>query len=110
MWRQPPAAERRGGRTSSTRIPGRVAPLTPKLLGGDEVPAVRYADPRVALMEWMRRADNPYFARAIVNRVWANYFGSGIVDPPDDLNMANPPSNQPLLDYLADGSSPAAST
>jgi hypothetical protein len=78
-------------------------PLTPKLLGAEEVPAARYADPRVALMEWMRRPDNPYFARAIVNRVWANYFGSGIVNPPDDLNMANPPSNGPLLDYLSDG-------
>jgi hypothetical protein len=54
-------------------------------------------------MEWMRRKDNPYFARAWVNRVWAAYFGVGIVDPPDDNSMANPPSNRPLLDYLAQG-------
>ena len=60
-------------------------------------------DPRRPLMEWMRRKDNPYFARAFVNRVWANYFGVGIINPPDDMNLANPPSNAALLDYLADG-------
>ena len=54
-------------------------------------------------MDWMRDDDNPYFARAIVNRVWAAYFNVGIVEPPDDLSLANPPSNAPLLDHLADG-------
>ncbi len=53
-------------------------------------------------MDWLRDKDNPYFARAIVNRVWANYFGVGIIEPPDDMNLANPPSNGPLLDYLAE--------
>jgi hypothetical protein len=51
----------------------------------------------------MREADNPYFAKAFVNRVWANYFGAGLIDPPDDLNLANPPTNPELLDYLAAG-------
>ncbi len=78
---------------------GRV--LTPKLLGGEEVLAAELDDSRVPLMEWLRQPENPYFARAIVNRVWANYFGVGIVDPPDDMNLANPASNEPLLDYLA---------
>ncbi len=54
-------------------------------------------------MDWLRRPDNPYFAKAIVNRVWANYFGIGIVNPTDDMNLGNPPSNQALLDYLAEG-------
>jgi hypothetical protein len=54
-------------------------------------------------MDWMRRPDNPYFARVFVNRVWAEYFGVGIVNPPDDLNLANPPGNAALLDYLAGG-------
>ena len=49
----------------------------------------------------MRRPDNPYFSRAIVNRVWAHYFGRGIVDPPDDLSPLNPPSHPELLDELA---------
>lgn len=60
-------------------------------------------DPRGPLLEWMRQNDNPYFARAFVNRVWANYFHVGLIDPVDDLNLANPPSNRELLDYLAEG-------
>jgi hypothetical protein len=51
----------------------------------------------------MLQPDNPYFAKALVNRVWAKYFGVGIVTPIDDLSRANPPSNGPLLDYLAEG-------
>lgn len=78
---------------------GRV--ITPKLLGGDEVVASDYDDPRRPLVDWMRQEDNPYFARAFVNRVWAGYFHRGLIDPPDDLNLANPPSNPALLDYLA---------
>lgn len=83
------------------RVGGRV--ITPKLLGGVEVVNANYSDPRQPIMEWMRETDNPYFAKAFVNRVWANYFGAGFIDPPDDLNLANPPGNPELLDYLADG-------
>jgi hypothetical protein len=54
-------------------------------------------------MDWMRQPDNPYFAPALVNRVWAGYFHAGLIEPTDDLNLANPPSNAPLLAYLADG-------
>jgi hypothetical protein len=74
---------------------------TPKVLGGEEV-TEQLPDPRQALMDWMLEKDNPYFARAVVNRIWAHYFGVGIIDPPDDLNLANPPSNAALLDHLAD--------
>ena len=49
----------------------------------------------------MTHPRNPYFARAFVNRIWAHYFHRGIINPTDDLNLANPPSNGPLLDYLA---------
>ncbi len=80
---------------------GRV--VSAKVLGGDEVAIAGVDDPRQPLMEWLRGKDNPYFARAFVNRVWANYFGVGIVAPTDDMNLANPPSNGPLLDDLADG-------
>ncbi len=75
---------------------------TATVLGGEEHVIGDLADPRAVLMEWMLADDNPYFARAIVNRVWAAYFNVGIVEPPDDLSLANPPSNAPLLDYLAD--------
>ncbi len=60
-------------------------------------------DPRGLVIAWMRRADNPYFAKAIVNRVWAHYFGRGIVDPPDHLSPLNPPSHPELLDELCQG-------
>jgi len=81
------------------KLAGRV--ITPKLLGGEEVIASRYPDPRQPLMDWMRQEDNPYFARAFVNRVWAGYFNVGIIDPPDDHNLANPPSNPALLVHLS---------
>jgi hypothetical protein len=78
---------------------GRV--ITPKVLGGDSVSLESMDDPREPLMEWMRSKTNPYFARAFINRVWANYFGTGIINAPDDMNLANPASNAALLDYLA---------
>jgi hypothetical protein len=96
-----PDPARRRSQSRKKEVSGRV--LTPKLLGGQEVLAEEYNDPREPLMEWLRREDNPYFGHALVNRVWANYFGVGLVDPPDDMNLANPPSNAPLLDYLAEG-------
>lgn len=73
-----------------------------RILGGEAVSLNRFRDPRQPLMEWLRSNDNPYFARALVNRVWANYFHVGIVQPTDDMSLANPPSNRPLLDYLAE--------
>ncbi len=76
---------------------------TAKLLGGEVVNLAEHADPRTVLMDWLRDEDNRFFARAFVNRVWASYFNVGIVNPPDDLSLANPPSNVPLLDYLAHG-------
>ena len=54
-------------------------------------------------MEWLQDPENLWFARAFVNRVWAGYFHTGIVDPPDQFTPANPPSNPQLLDWLADG-------
>jgi hypothetical protein len=57
-------------------------------------------DPRRLVAAWLRRPDNPYFARAIVNRVWAHYFGRGIIDPPDNLSSFNPPSHPELLREL----------
>lgn len=80
-----------------------VAPPTAKLLAGPVVNLTEYEDVRQPLMDWLRSPDNPRFATAFVNRVWANYFNVGIVSPSDDLNLANPPVNAPLLDYLAQG-------
>lgn len=71
-----------------------------KLLGDRELNLSDYSDPRKPLMKWLLTEPNHYLAKAFVNRIWASYFNVGIVDPPDDLNLANPPSNGPLLDYL----------
>ena len=90
-------AARKG--SSSKSRGGRV--FTPRVLGGDEVALTGIEDPRAPVMAWLRDPENPYFARALVNRVWSNHFGRGIIDPPDDMNLANPPSNPALLDHLA---------
>ncbi|QDV37357.1 DUF1549 and DUF1553 domain-containing protein [Tautonia plasticadhaerens] len=92
-------SERKGSASRSRG--GRV--FTPRVLGGDEVTLTGYSDPREPLMEWLRGPENPYFAQAFVNRVWENSFGRGIIDPPDDMNLANPPSNPALLDSLTRG-------
>ncbi|QDT43518.1 Internalin-A precursor [Gimesia alba] len=74
-----------------------------KLLGGQEINISQTKDPRELLMRWMLNEPNHYFAKAFVNRIWAHYFNVGIINPPDDLNQANPPSNKALLDYLVQG-------
>ena len=58
-------------------------------------------DRRERLVGWLTRAENPYFARSTVNRVWYHLFGRGIVEPVDDFRDTNPPSNPELLDELA---------
>jgi len=60
-------------------------------------------DPRQKLVDWMAGPQNPFFAKALVNRYWAHFFGRGIVEPMDDLRLTNPPSNPDLLEALADG-------
>ncbi len=52
------------------------------------------------LADWMTRADNPFFARAIANRVWAQYLGRGLVHPVNNLSPKNRPSHPALLDRL----------
>lgn len=86
-------------RQNAQAYAGRV--LTPKLLGGDNVLLSDYADPREPLVQWLRSKDNPFFARAFVNRVWASCFHRGLIEPSDDINLANPPVNSELMDFLA---------
>ncbi len=58
-------------------------------------------DPRARLVEWLRRPDNPYFARAVVNRHWKRLIGRGLVEPEDDFRSSNPPSDPLLLNALS---------
>jgi hypothetical protein len=60
------------------------------------------ADRRIALADWLTTAENPFFARVFVNRIWAEVMGRGIVDPVDDFRQSNPPSIPALLDTLAE--------
>jgi len=76
--------------------------LRPKPLTGTSPELTDEQDPRAAFASWLTAADNPYFARIAVNRIWADLMGIGIVDPVDDLRATNPPSNPELLDALAE--------
>ncbi|OAI54946.1 hypothetical protein AYO44_13905, partial [Planctomycetaceae bacterium SCGC AG-212-F19] len=72
-----------------------------RFLGGAE-PALDEKEPfRPAFAQWATAADNPYFARAAVNRLWAHFFGRGFVNPLDNIDATNPPSHPELLDRLA---------
>ena len=50
----------------------------------------------------MTAPSNPFFARAIVNRLWKHFLGRGLVEPVDDFRVSNPPTNEALLDALAE--------
>ncbi|MFM7072054.1 MAG: DUF1553 domain-containing protein, partial [Planctomycetota bacterium] len=58
-------------------------------------------DPREALSNWLTAKDNPFFARAFVNRLWFYLFSRGIVNPVDDFRELNPPSHPGLIQMLA---------
>jgi hypothetical protein len=85
-------------------LTGKAQPPTP--LDGQALPLQDARDRREALADWLTSRENHYFARSIANRVWANFFDVGIVDPVDDLRVTNPASNEKLLtalaNYLAD--------
>ncbi len=53
------------------------------------------------LADWITRPDNPYFARAVANRVWAQFMGRGLIHPVDNMSKSNTPSHPELLDALA---------
>ena len=72
-----------------------------KFLGGAFAENGPGEDPRRKLADWLSRADNPYFARATVNRIWKHYMGRGLVEGVDDFRITNPPSNEALLAALA---------
>jgi WD40 repeat protein/mono/diheme cytochrome c family protein len=55
---------------------------------------------RQQLAAWLTSPDNAYFAKSYVNRMWGYLFGTGIIDPIDDIRAGNPPTNPQLLDHL----------
>ncbi|MFN8009115.1 MAG: DUF1549 domain-containing protein, partial [Terriglobia bacterium] len=76
-------------------------PLPPAPLDAREMPLTAN-NRREVLADWLTSPDNKAFSRTIVNRVWGNYMGRGLVDPVDDLRSTNPPSNEPLMNALVE--------
>ncbi len=87
--------------TAEVEHPATKRPVQAKVLGEEPLSLPREADRRVSLADWITSPKNPYFARATANRVWHSYFGTGIVEPFDDLRSTNMPTNRELLDRLA---------
>jgi hypothetical protein len=75
-------------------------PLKPAALG-DLIPEIAPdEDPRLRLADWMGSKDNPFFAKALVNRYWKHFFQRGLIEPEDDIRDTNPPTNPALLSAL----------
>ena len=88
-----------------------IQPLTghaqpPAPLDGKSLSLDAPDDRRNALADWLVSRENPYFSRAIVNRIWANFLGVGLIEAVDDMRVTNPSSDEKLLSaaakYLAD--------
>ncbi len=75
-------------------------PLAPRPLDGPSLPLDADRDRRQFFADWLVAPENPFFARAVVNRVWKNFMGRGLVEGVDDIRDANPPSNPALLEAL----------
>jgi hypothetical protein len=74
--------------------------LPPKPLDARSLPIETPGDTRVYFAKWLTSSENPFFARNIVNRIWRNFMGRGLVEPVDDLRDTNPASNDELLSAL----------
>jgi hypothetical protein len=79
----------------------RGVPMPPTPLDGKPLSVDSLVDRRAYFVDWLTAAGNPYFAKALVNRVWRNFMGRGLVEAEDDLRQTNPPTNPELLDALA---------
>jgi Protein of unknown function (DUF1553)/Protein of unknown function (DUF1549)/Bacterial Ig-like domain (group 2) len=76
-------------------------PLPPAPLDSASIPVDSTQDRRIVFAKWLTSPDNAMFSRTVVNRVWANFMGRGLVDPMDDLRATNPASNEELLTALS---------
>lgn len=81
--------------------PRRGVPMPPAPLDAKAMDLESSADRRAYFADWLTAPENPYFAKSLVNRVWRNFLGRGLVEAEDDLRASNPPSNAELFDALA---------
>jgi hypothetical protein len=88
-------------RGKNNPLPESAKTLPAKFLGGEQPTMARTDPARPVLARWLTAPDNPYFARAMVNRTWAQFFGRGFVNPIDDMSPENNCSHPELLDTLA---------
>ena len=85
--------DRGSGEVTNARTNTRAAP---RFLGGDAPSLAKGQTRRAALAKWLTSRDNPWFAKNIANRIWARFFGRGLVEPVDDVRVSNPPSHPDL--------------
>lgn len=83
------------------RIPELDRVVEAAYLGSDETLSDAAGRDRATLAKWIVSPENPFFAKAAVNRIWSYHFGIGLVEPMDDFSVHNPPSHPELLDELA---------
>lgn len=76
-------------------------PVKPAALGAPTLEIAPDEDPRLRLADWMGDANNPFFAKSLVNRYWKHFFKRGLVEPEDDIRDSNPPTNPELFEALA---------
>ncbi|MEO1999124.1 MAG: DUF1549 and DUF1553 domain-containing protein, partial [Planctomycetaceae bacterium] len=88
-----PSGSLRHGRTGAN--------VLPQVLLGDPLTIGADQDPREVLADWMTSPENPFFAKVMANRVWAEIMGRGLVEPVDDIRATNPSTNDELLEFLA---------
>lgn len=74
--------------------------LRPAALGDSVGEIAPEFDPRLKLADWMASPENPFFAKAVVNRYWKHFFKRGLIEPEDDIRDTNPPTNPELLAAL----------
>jgi Protein of unknown function (DUF1553)/Protein of unknown function (DUF1549) len=87
--------------TGDVRQPRTGQKMKPKALGGPTYDdSADQRDRRARLAAWLSGADNPFFAKSLVNRIWFHLMGRGIVEPVDDFRDSNPASNDELLEGL----------
>ncbi len=89
------------GKGRPIRLPISAKRVPPKFLQGEQPKFAAGDAYRPVLADWMTSANNPYFSRAMVNRLWAQFFGRGIVNPVDDMHDGNVPSHPQLLAELS---------
>ncbi len=96
---EPVFVSRVGG--ASAQHPKSGKSLQPAGLDGQVISLQATDDPRQNLVDWMVEPNNPFFARALVNRYWKHFFATALVEPEDDMRVTNPATNPELLDGLA---------